>query len=250
MSFPILYDRNFMKRQYVTDVILPNYDKIQKMKKSSNNVEEPTEKQEPKIEELKIEESTESKTPLGKMKATKSHEEIMELIKKLPHDHKPQEEPIEQTDEKKEFKPDFENLLTGELISLCTEVTKRLEWYNDIDFLGKKGIGEKRELKKKVVKFETQTIISYANKYNKLYKLLEHLEYPKNMLSSTKERSYKTIFEEFEKEDNFMMKIVLVDELKMICSSWLPKPEVYLRRKRVSPVIAGKAKSSADKGGE
>jgi hypothetical protein len=190
---------------------------------------------------------------IKKETATKSPKEVIAL---LGHtiDVKPkiitEEEPVETNQET--YQPtkqehDLETMLTGELIALNTDVNQRFQWYNDIDFGHVRSIVEKKSLKKKIIKFETQTIDYYMNQYKKRYDLLSHHGYEIEMLSSTEERDYETIFGEFNVEIGLLEKISLVDEMKMISSSWLPKEKLFNRRKRITPVIGGKAKSSADK---
>ncbi|MCV0393631.1 MAG: hypothetical protein K5790_10155 [Nitrosopumilus sp.] len=187
--------------------------------------------------------------------ATKTPKEVIEMLghkidtrpKVTVEEEQPEPVQSEQKQQQSKEEHDLETMLTGELIALNKDVNQRFQWYNDIDFGHIRSIVEKKSLKKKIIKFETQTINSYMNKYKKLYDLLSHHGYEIEMLSSTEERDYETIFNEFSVEIGLLEKISLVDEMKMISSSWLPKEKLFSRRKRITPVISGKAKSSADK---
>lgn len=177
--------------------------------------------------------------------ATKSPKEIMKMIgKKI--DEPESEEQNSDAKETNEFKPNNNSMLTGELIQLCGTVSKRLSWYNDIGFGDIKSIVEKRNLKAEIVKFESRTIISFMNRFKKIFDLLSHHDYPINMLSSTETRTYLTVYDEFTKINDLMEQISLLDEMRMIPSSWLPKEDTYKRPKRVSPTV-GKGKGSMDK---
>lgn len=214
-----------------------------------------------KSEKLKLDDDLDKFRKLGKIPIEDTIRQLQEPVKLKPSasksraeiesmlGHKIKVESV-QSDEpvtKEPFNPNQENMLTGELIQLCKDVSERLNWYNEIDFGSSKSIVAKKTLKKQTIKFETKTITSYMNRFNTIFGLLLHHDYPIDMLSSKPERTYETIYTEFQTEYDLMKQIALVDEMRMIPSSWLPKQEVFMRRKRVTPVIAGKTKGSADK---